>query len=136
MRSGHQRSGTQGDNKEGGRVRPTPQETTMDLQAYFKKIRAMEERLKDPSVVLVSLETQDGGREGVRTEVPRRIAATMIVEGTARLATAEEAREFQEQKAEAKRQADQLAAASRMQFTVISPNELRKLKSGAQPGKE
>jgi hypothetical protein len=108
----------------------------MDLQAYFKKIRAMEERLKDPSVVLVSLETQDGGREGVRTEVPRRIAATMIVEGTARLATAEEAREFQEQKAEAKRQADQLAAASRMQFTVISPNELRKLKSGAQPGKE
>src|ERR1022692_1649996 len=58
----------------------------MDLQAYFKKIRAMEERLKDPSGVLVSLETQDGGREGVRTEVPRRIAATMIVEGTASLA--------------------------------------------------
>ena len=108
----------------------------MDLQAYFKKIRAMEESIKDPSPVLVSLETQDGGREGVRTEVPRRIAATMIVEGSARLATAEEAREFQEQKAEAKRQADQLAAASRMQFTVISPNELRKLKGGAQLGKE
>jgi hypothetical protein len=108
----------------------------MDLQAYFKKIRAMEQSLKDLSPVLVSLETQDGGREGVRTEVPRRIAATMIVEGTARLATAEEAREFQEQKAEAKRQADQLAAASRMQFTVISPNELRKLKGGAQPAKE
>jgi hypothetical protein len=108
----------------------------MDLQVYFKKIRATEERLKDPSVVLVSLETQDGGREGVRTEVPRRIAATMIVEGAARLATAEEARAFQEQQAEAKRQADQLAAASRMQFTVISPNELRKLKGGIQPGKE
>jgi hypothetical protein len=108
----------------------------MDLQAYYKKIRALEENMKDPSVVLVSLETPDGGREGVRTEAPRRIAARMIVEGGARLATAGEAREFQEQKAEAKRQADQLAAASRMQFTVISPTELRKLKSGGQPGKE
>ncbi|HXM41614.1 MAG TPA: hypothetical protein VN924_10200 [Bryobacteraceae bacterium] len=108
----------------------------MDLQVYFKKIRAMEESLKDPSAVLVSLETQDGGREGVRTEVPRRIAARMVVEGAARLATADEAREFQEQKAEAKRQADQLAAASRMQFTVISPNEMRKLKGGGQQGKE
>ncbi len=52
------------------------------------------------------------------------------------LATAEEAQEFQEQKAEAKRQADQVAAASRMQFTVVSPNELRKLKGTVQPGKE
>lgn len=108
----------------------------MDLQAYYRKIRATEEGLKGPSVVLVSLETPDGGREGVRTEVPRRTAARMIVEGGARLATAEEAGEFQEQKAEAKRQADQLAAASRMQFAIISPNELRKLKGGAQAGKE
>jgi hypothetical protein len=108
----------------------------MDLQVYFRKIRAVEEGLKDPSAVLVSHETQDGGREGVRTEVPRRIAARMIVEGAARLATTEEAHEFQEQKAEAKRQSDQLAAASRMQFTVVSPSELRKLKGGSQPGKE
>jgi hypothetical protein len=47
----------------------------MDLQIYYRKIRAMEDSLKDPSVVLVSLETPDGGREGVRTEVPRRIGA-------------------------------------------------------------
>lgn len=108
----------------------------MDLQVYYKKIRTMEESLKDPAIVLVSLETPDGGREGVRTEVPRRIAARMVVEGSARLATADEAREFQEQKAESKRQAEQLAAASRMQFAVISPNELRRLKSGAQAGKD
>jgi hypothetical protein len=108
----------------------------MDLQVYFKKIRALEDGLKDPSAVLISHETQDGGREGVRTEVPRRTAARMIVEGSARLASAEEAREFQEQKTEAKRVADQLAAASRMQFTIISPTELRKLKGSAQPGKD
>ncbi len=108
----------------------------MDLQVFYKKIRAMEESIKDPSVVLVSLETPDGGREGVRTEVPRRIAATMIVEGFARLATADEARDFQLEKSEAKRAADQLSAASRMQFAVISPNELRRLKGGGQPSKE
>jgi len=96
----------------------------------------MEDSLKDPSVVVVSLDTPDGGRQGLRTEVPRRIAAKMVVEGGARLATPDEAREFQEQKTEARRQAEQLAAASRMQFAVLSPSELRKLKTGAQAGKE
>jgi len=108
----------------------------MDLQIYYKKIREAEDSLKDPAVLLVSLETPDGGKAGVRTETPRRIAAKMIVEGAARLATPQEAREFQEEKAESKRQADQLAAASRMQFMVISPGELRKLKGASQPGKD
>jgi len=106
----------------------------MDLQIYYKKIREAENNLKDPAVLVVSLETPDGGRPGVRTEVSRRIAAKMIVEGAARVATPQEAREFQEEKAESKRQADQLAAASRLQFTVISPNELRRLKG--QPSKD
>lgn len=108
----------------------------MDLQIYYKKIRETEDTLKDPSVVLVSLDTPDGGRAGVRTEAPRRVAAKMIVEGSARLATAQEAREFLEEKVEAKRQVDQLTAASRVQLTVISPSELRKLKGAGQVGKE
>ena len=108
----------------------------MDLQVYYRKIRALESSLENASVVVVSLETPDGGRPGLRTEVPRRIAAKMIVEGAARLATVEEAHEFQELKAEAKRLADQAAAASRMQFTVVSPSELRRLKAGVQSGKE
>jgi hypothetical protein len=65
-------------------------------------------------------------------EAPRKKAARMIVERTARVATAEEAREFQEQKLEAKRAAEQLAAAARMQVTVIPSNELRNLRG---PGK-
>jgi len=108
----------------------------MDLQIYYKKIRETQESLPDAPVVLISLETPDGGRAGVRTEVPPRIAAKMIVEGCARVASAEETRQFQEQKAEAKRQADQISAASRMQVTVISPNELRKLKGAPAAGKE
>jgi len=108
----------------------------MDLQIYYKKIRDIEASLPAPSVVLVSLETPDGGRGGLLTEAPRRVAAKMIVEGTARIATAEEGREFEEKKAEAKRQADQLAAASRMHLTVITSSELRKLKGGGQASRE
>lgn len=108
----------------------------MDLQIYYNKIRDLEQSLTEPSVTLVSLDTPDGGREGVRTEVSRRIAAKMIVEGCARLATAEETREFQALKAEAKRRADQQAAASRMQFTILSPGEQPKLKGAPRPAAE
>jgi hypothetical protein len=51
-----------------------------------------------------------------------------LVDGRARLATAEEAKAFREKQAEAKRMADDLAAASRVQLTVLSNSELSKLK--------
>lgn len=76
------------------------------------------------------------GGGGVRTEALRRIAARMVVEGSARLASAEEALEFRKQNAEAKRRADQAAAASRMQFTVVSPGELRAAKGLGRPSTE
>jgi hypothetical protein len=108
----------------------------MDLQIYYRKIKDLEESIKDPSVVLVSRETPDGGRDGVRTEVPRRLAAKMIVDGSARLASEEEVRQFQDQKAEAKRKADQVAAASRMKFAVVSANELRSLRGSGRTAAE
>ncbi|HML15631.1 MAG TPA: hypothetical protein VK419_01345 [Bryobacteraceae bacterium] len=66
----------------------------MDLRAYYQKIRRIEAGLRDPSVVIVSRETPDGGRAGVKTQVPRALAARMIVEEKADLATPEEAEEF------------------------------------------
>jgi hypothetical protein len=107
----------------------------MDLRGYYDKVREVGKRLPEPCVV-VSLETGDGGKPGVRTEVPRRIAAQMIVSGTARAATTEEARAFQDANLEAKRAADQLAAASRMQVTVIPSSEWRSLKGPGKPTKE
>ena len=101
----------------------------MDLRAYYQKIREMEGRLPEPCVV-VSLETSDGGKAGVRTEVNRQVAARMVVEGRARVASEEETREFAERKLEAKRAADQLAAAARMQVTVVPSSEWRNLRSG------
>src|SRR5580704_12893325 len=73
----------------------------MDLRVYFRKLRGIEAELPDPYVVVVSLETSDGGKPGTRTEVPRYLAAKLIVEDQATLATPEEAAIF---RAEAERQ--------------------------------
>jgi hypothetical protein len=100
----------------------------MDLRVYYQKMRQIEASLGEANVVVVSQETPDGGRAGVRTEAPRLVAAKLIVEGRARLATAEEASEYREQTAEAKRGAEQAASAGRMQITVISEADLRALK--------
>jgi hypothetical protein len=99
----------------------------MNLTAYFSKIRELEAELPEPCVV-VSSETANGGKAGVRTEASRRVAARMIVEGAARAATAEEAEEFQREKTERKRLADQLAVASRMQLTMVPASELYNLR--------
>ena len=101
----------------------------MDLRLYYQKIRDMESKITEAFPVVVSNETADGGKPGVLTEVTPGIAAKMLVEGVARLATAEEATAFQAVQAEAKRAADEAAAAAKVQFTVLSTTELNKLKS-------
>ena len=66
----------------------------MDLRDYYRTIRRVMAGIKDESVVIVSRETPDGGRAGVRTDVPRELAARLIAEEKADLATAEEAAGF------------------------------------------
>ena len=107
----------------------------MDLKVFYQKLRQTEASLSEPHLVIVSQETPDGGRAGVRTEVPREVAARMIVEGRARAATPEETAEFREQTAEAKRTADHIAATNRMQITVVSEAELRALKGALRPAR-
>jgi 3-keto-L-gulonate-6-phosphate decarboxylase len=107
----------------------------MDLKGYYRKVREVTEGLPEPCVV-VSQQTADGGKAGMRTEVPRKAAARMIVNGTARAATEEEASTFREANEEAKQVAEQLAAAGRMQVTVIPSYELRNLKGPGRSARE
>ncbi len=102
----------------------------MDVRVFYQKVRQVAETITEAYAVVISFQTPDGGREGIATEVARTLAALMVVEGKARLATAEEASEFRNRGAEAKAAADQLAAASKVQFTVLSEAEFRTLKSG------
>ncbi len=101
----------------------------MELKTYYRKLREIESTVPDPYVVVVSKETPDGGRAGVLTETPRRIAARMIMDGSARLSTEEEAAAFRAEAAEAQRKAAREAAAHRVQVVVVSETEARK--SGA-----
>ena len=64
----------------------------MDLRQYFKKIRDTEGGLADSFPLVMSLETTDGGKAGIASEVGREQAAKLIVEGCARLANEAERR--------------------------------------------
>ncbi len=108
----------------------------MDLKHYYQKIRDLEVKITDAFAVVVSLETPDGGKAGTMTEVPPRVAAKMVVDGAARLATLEEAKRLREQQAEAQRAAEQAAAASKVQLTVLPTAELNRLRAAARPSKE
>lgn len=69
-------------------------EADMDLKNYFSRMRLLEQSLPGEYVTIVSTETGDGGRPGVITEVPRELAARMIIDMRARVASEEELREL------------------------------------------
>ena len=103
----------------------------MDLKNYYDKIREIEAKIGEEFPLVVSQETPDGGKEGTNTEVPKRLAAKLIVEGLARLATGDEKSVYRTLQAEAIRAAEQLAAAARVQVTVLASSELEQLKKAA-----
>jgi hypothetical protein len=108
----------------------------MDLTIYYQKIRTLEATIPDAFPVVMSLAAADGGKAGVPTEVTRGIAAKMIVEGQARPATAEEAKAFLALQEEAKRVADQMATASKVQLSVLTTADLNKLRDVAGSRKD
>jgi hypothetical protein len=98
----------------------------MDLRSYYRKVRDAEATLTDEHVVMVSLETSEGGKAGVRTEMPRAVAAKLLAEARAQVATEEEAREFHEANRDAREAHEEAEAAKRVQVMVIPTRELKK----------
>jgi hypothetical protein len=66
----------------------------MDIRQYYERQRQVYERLPEGFVVIISEATPDGGRAGLRSEVDRKLAAKLIVEGRAREANKEESAAF------------------------------------------
>src|SRR5579863_6639836 len=100
----------------------------MDMRSYYKKVRDADAALTGEHFVMVSLETSEGGKAGVRTEVPRAIAARLIAEVRARVATEDETREFHEANREAREAHEESEAAKRVQVMVIPAHQLKKQK--------
>ncbi len=101
----------------------------MDLKVYYRKVRDIECLLPTPHVVLYSLDTAEGGRSGRMAEVATDVAARLITEGKCRLASPEEATSFYKEQKEARRDADALASAQRMQVLVVPQGELHQKRS-------
>lgn len=98
----------------------------MDVRSYYRKVREAEATLNGEHFVMVSLETSEGGKAGVLTEVSRLIAATLIAQSRARVATEDESLAFHEANREARAAREQEDAARRVQVMVIPAHELRK----------
>ena len=97
----------------------------MDLRSYYKKVRDAESALKGNEVVVVSLATPEGGIDGVLTEAPRGVAAKLIAEGRARVATDTEAGEFREGLRAGREKYEWEEAARRVQVMVVPAREER-----------
>lgn len=95
----------------------------MDPKHYFRKIREIEATISEPHAFVCSLETSDGGKAGVVTEVGRELAAKMIAEGRAALATKAESEQFLEKQAAARAAAQKAEMARRLQVTIVSDTD-------------
>jgi hypothetical protein len=107
----------------------------MDLRAFYQKLRKIEQEITGSHVVVVSHETPDGGKPGQLAEVSRNIAARLILEGRAHLASVEETAEFRASAQQALEVAQQREAAGKVQVNVISEADLRALKSSIRAEK-
>jgi hypothetical protein len=108
----------------------------MDLRTFFQKLRKLEQEIADPHVVMVSQETSDGGRPGQMSEVSRAIAARLILEGRAHLATPEESAAFRSAAQKALEEAQQRLMAAKVQVNVISDADLRAMKNALRVEKK
>ena len=100
----------------------------MDLKNYYRKMREIEAAIPGECAVLVSKATPDGGREGVLVEAPRAVAARLIVEGSAELASAEQAAAFRENMQRAQAEEESRRAAARIQVNVITQADVDRIK--------
>jgi hypothetical protein len=101
----------------------------MDLKIFYQKVREAELEIADDPTLVVSFETPDGGKDGVVSEVPRAVAARMIVEGKVRRPTEQQIAEYRQGIEDARRRIEQETNARRVQLTVISDADLRAIRA-------
>lgn len=91
----------------------------MDLRVFFQKVKEMEHAIPGDPAIVVSHETPDGGREGSVTEVSRALAAQLIVDGRARLATEQESAGYKTAQESIRQKAEERALAGRVMFNLV-----------------
>ena len=109
----------------------------MDLKKYYRKIRELEAAIEDEFPVVRSLPTEAGGLAGKLTETTRTVAARMVVDGVAEIASGEEAVEFRRVAEETRRREEERRRGEQVQFHVLSEGDLKAmLKAGPKGRRE
>ena len=112
----------------------------MDVKQYFRRLREIEESFVDKYPVVISLETPDGGKAGLIAEMSRNVAAKMILEGRAVLASPEQKTAYYEHQEATKKAAEKAELSRRVQVAIISDPEFQaqaisKRSTGSSPAK-
>lgn len=69
----------------------------MDLRVFYERIRQVEAAIQGDFAVVISRATPDGGKAGIRVELPRAAAARLVADAKADLASPEEAAQFRDE---------------------------------------
>jgi len=104
----------------------------MDLKGYYRKIRAAESSLGEEFPILRSLATEEGGKAGRLVEVSRMVAARMLVDGIAELASADEAAEFRSGVELAQEKEKKRRRAEQIQFTILAERDIDVLRKATR----
>lgn len=99
----------------------------MDLKHYYAEVATMEKTIEGEDALVVSRPTGDGGKAGVMSEVSRPVAARLVVEKKARLATPEEVDYYRLEQAEGHKLRQEAALSQRVQVTLVSEHEWKSL---------
>lgn len=100
----------------------------MDVRQYYRKLREIETAILEDFPVIISLETTDGGKAGVASEVSRFNAAKTILEGRAILASEAETAEYRARQAAAKDAFETADLANKVQIAIVDHQKLSQLR--------
>ena len=107
----------------------------MDLTVFYRKVRQIEKEIAGDYAVVVSSETPDGGVSGRTANVPKAIAARLVVEGKARLATSEESERHHAETAHAIEAGKKRELLGRAQIRLLSDGDIDALRSALKPAR-
>jgi len=107
----------------------------VDVTGFYRKIRQLEKEIEGDHVVVVSNETPDGGVGGRTTNVAKAVAARMVVEGKARLATPEESAQYHAETARAIDAARKRELLGKAQVRLLSDGDVEALRNALKPAK-
>jgi hypothetical protein len=95
----------------------------MDVRQYYRKVREIESGIAEPYVLVTSLETSDGGKPGIVSEVSREQAAKLMVEGRVTLSSKAEGKIYIDKQIADKKAFEKAELARRLQVTIVSAPE-------------